>query len=154
MRLADLASLLCALFAFSCEEKRASVDIEKEGEEQARQAMSAEQLVKAMDCAAVIDTINASSGVFKDSALVDAQQIDAKVKQIEAFEKKMGELALTAPDLPQLVVEYRQMIRDMAAVMKDLKDPAKLEGLEKRSKAITDKEDELVKKMNAHCGRP
>jgi hypothetical protein len=113
------------------------------------------EITKVQECSAVIEAINSSSGVFKEgeAANDDPKKIDEQVKKLEDFEKKVGEVKVTDAELKKSVGEYREMITKMATLMKDSKDPTKNEGLEKRSKEITDKEDELVKAINGYCNR-
>jgi predicted nucleic acid-binding Zn-ribbon protein len=113
------------------------------------------EITKVQECGAVIESINSNSGVFKEADNVndDSKKIDEYVKKLEEFEKKLGEVKVTDAELKKSVGEYREMITKMASLFKDSKDPAKVEGLEKRSKEITDKEDELVKKINGYCNR-
>jgi len=113
------------------------------------------EITKVQECGAVIDSINSNAGVFKESDgnERDAKKLDEQVKKYEEFEKKLGEVKVTDAELKASVGEYREMILKMASLTKDIKDPTKAEGLEKRSKEITDKEDELVKKINGYCNR-
>lgn len=117
----------------------------------AMMAFGCGEITKVQECNAVIDTINKNSAAIKD---FDAKKdLEDQAKKLEEFEKKIGEVKITDGELKKNVEDYRKMVTDMAKLARDLKDPTKVDELEKRSNDITKTESDLVDKINGYCKR-
>lgn len=108
------------------------------------------EVTKIQECTAIIEAVNKGQTVFKEIG-DDPKQFEGHAKKVEDFEKAIGDVKVTDPELKKHVEEYRTMVTDMAKV---LRDAAKGDlTVEKRIDKIAATEDELVNKINGYCNR-
>jgi hypothetical protein len=108
------------------------------------------EVTKIQECSAVIDAVNKGQDVFKIEP--DEKKMDEQAKKIEDFEKTVGEVKVTDPELKKHVDEYRDMVKEMAKVLRDV-GKGDVGTVEKRVDKIVAQESEVVNKINGYCRR-
>lgn len=111
---------------------------------------SAPKRSKLAQCNEVIETINkGSKPIMEFDARGDTGR---QAQEIDALEKRIGEMKIDDPELKKNVDVYRKMVSDFAKLARDLGDPSKLEGMAKRTDELSKTENEVVDKINRYCG--
>jgi uncharacterized protein Yka (UPF0111/DUF47 family) len=108
------------------------------------------EVTKIQECTAVIDAVNKGQDVFKIDA--DEKKMEEQAKKIEDFEKTVGEVKITDPELKKHVDEYRDMVKEMAKVLRDV-GKGDVATVEKRVDKIVEQESQVVNKINGYCRR-
>lgn len=101
------------------------------------------------ECNAVIDVINAGSASLKD--LHTATDLEARVGELQALDKKLGAVKVERAELRALVEEYRKLLADVVTYARQMEDTTQYSEVERQSSELSKRERELVDRLNGYC---
>jgi hypothetical protein len=106
------------------------------------------EIPKSESCKEVVAGVEKSQAIFK--ADFDVNQIDAYAKRLDAAEQSLKAIVLTDTALKKSVREYRELLKEMAQILRDLQS-GRVEGLERRTDTIVALETRILDEIQKRC---
>lgn len=106
------------------------------------------EIPKSESCKEVVTGVEMSQAIFK--ADFDVNQIDAYAKRLDAAEQSLKAIVLTDAALKKSVREWRELLKEMAQILRDLQD-GRVQGLERRTDTIVALETRILDEIQKRC---